>query len=123
MAKEVATQLQREGFSADHMSADLKQYERSEVIRKYKEGGLKLVVTTDVMARGLDIPNITHVLVYDCYGGIDDYVHRIGRTSRGLGGPGGQALIFYEFDPKYSTMPRELVNLLEGAGQRVPPML
>lgn len=123
MAREVADQLRSEGFSAACMSADLKQWERSNVIQQFKDNTLKLVVTTDVMARGLDIQGITHVLVYDCYGGIDDYVHRIGRTSRGLGGPGGHALVFYEFDPKFAQMPDEIIKLLEGAGQHVPPQL
>merc|ERR1712039_855115 len=74
-------------------------------------------------ARGLDIPGITHVVVYDCYGGIDDFVHRIGRTARGFGGDKGHALIFYEFDPKYSDMPASIIALLQQAGQEVPPML
>merc|ERR1712232_986241 len=116
-------ELKREGFAAEAMSGDLSQYVRTEVVRKFKEGEVKLVITTDVMARGLDIPNITHVLVYDCYGGIDDYVHRIGRTARGLSGLTGHALVFYEFDPKYSEMPGEIIKLLEGAGQHVPPLL
>lgn len=123
MAWDLSQQLQREGFAADCMSGDLSQNHRAEVVRRFKEGDLKLVVTTDVMARGLDIPGISHVLVYDCYGGIDDYVHRIGRTARGLSGMTGYALIFYEFDPKYSSMPGEIITLLEGAGQHVPPLL
>merc|ERR1712232_1501334 len=116
-------ELKREGFAAEAMSGDLSQYVRTEVVRKFKEGEVKLVVTTDVMARGLDIPNITHVLVYDCYGGIDDYVHRIGRTARGADGAGGHDLVFYEFDPKFSQMPAEILSLLQGAGQVVPPAL
>merc|ERR1711907_930381 len=123
MAWELAEELQKEGFAAEGMHGSLSQSNRQEIVRKFKEGLTKLVITTDVMARGLDIPNISHVLVYDCYGGIDDYVHRIGRTARGLSGAVGHALVFYEFDPKYSQMPAEIITLLEGAGQQVPPLL
>merc|ERR1712048_764290 len=123
MAWEVSEQLRKEGFAADFMTANRSQNERHECIRKFKEGETKLVVTTDVMARGLDIPGITHVLVYDCYGGIDDYVHRIGRTARGFDGAAGHALVFYEFDPKFAAFPGELVTLLHGANQQIPPAL
>lgn len=123
LAYELAEQLQREGFNADYMTANRSQDQRSEIVRKFKTGEIKLVVTTDVMARGLDIPGITHVLVFDCYGGIDDYVHRIGRTARGVGGAKGHALVFYEFDPKYSEMAGALVELLKNADQHVPPQL
>merc|ERR1740121_1083738 len=123
MAWELSEQLQREGFAADFMTSNRSQGERHECIRKFKEGETKLVVTTDVMARGLDIPGITHVLVYDCYGGIDDYVHRIGRTARGFDGATGHALVLFEFDPKFAQMPADIINLLQQANQHVPPML
>merc|ERR1719359_2070977 len=118
MASDLAWELKQEGHAAEAMSGDLSQSHRANVVQMFKNGEVKLVVTTDVMARGLDIPNITHVLVYDCYGGIDDYVHRIGRTARGHGGY-GHALVFYEFDPKYASMPAEIISLLEGADQHV----
>merc|ERR1711981_1207121 len=97
----MAEKLQSEGFDADCMYGGRSQDSRSELINRFKDGRIKLLVTTDVMARGLDIPNISHVVVYDCYGGIDEYVHRIGRTARGLYGR-GHALTYFEFDPKYS---------------------
>merc|ERR1740121_478689 len=123
LAREVGEQLASEGFAAAHMTSNRSQGERHECIRKFKEGETKLVVTTDVMARGLDIPGITHVLVYDCYGGIDDYVHRIGRTARGFDGAAGHALVFFEFDPKFAAFPGELITLLQSAGQNVPSLL
>jgi ATP-dependent RNA helicase DDX5/DBP2 len=123
LAYELGEQLKSEGFAAESMHGSMSQNARTEVVRKLKTGEAKLVVTTDVMARGLDIPNITHVLVYDCYGGIDDYVHRIGRTARGLSGATGHALIFYEYDPKYSDMPAEILKILEQTNQHVPPLL
>jgi len=122
MTWELAEELQKEGFAADFMYGGRSQDSRAEIVGKFKTAEIKLLVTTDVMARGLDIPNISHVVVYDCYGGIDEYVHRIGRTARGPYGK-GHALIFFEYDAKYSEMPGELITLLEGAGQIVPPDL
>merc|ERR1712230_283312 len=89
---------------------------------KLKEAEIKLLVSTDVMARGLDIPNISHVVVYDSCGGIDEYVHRIGRTARGPYGK-GHALYFFQYDPKYSEMAEELIKVLEESNQVVPPEL
>merc|ERR1719428_657102 len=121
MTWELAEALQKDGFDADFMYGGRSQDARHEVVRKLKDGEIKLLVTTDVMARGLDIPGIAHVLVYDCYGGIDDHVHRIGRTSRGFDGAAGHALVFFEFDPKFAAFPGDLINLLHGANQQVPP--
>merc|ERR1719329_923898 len=98
------------------------QDSRQEIVNKFKDGSIQLLVSTDVMARGLDIPNISHVVVFDCYGGIDEYVHRIGRTARGPYGK-GHALTFFEYDPKFSDVPGELIRLLEDANQIVPPEL
>merc|ERR1711879_454442 len=122
MTWELAEALNSEGFQADFMYGGRSQDARAHCVRKFKDAETKLLVTTDVMARGLDIPNISHVVVYDCYGGIDEYVHRIGRTARGPYGQ-GHALTFFEYDPKYSEMPGELVNVLQGANQHVPPEL
>jgi ATP-dependent RNA helicase DDX5/DBP2 len=119
---EVAGKLNEEGFSAEFMYGGRSQDVRADIVKKFKEGEIKLLVTTDVMARGLDIPEISHVVVFDCYGGIDEYVHRIGRTARGPYGR-GHALTFYEYDPKYSDMAGKLIEVLEQAGQTVPPEL
>merc|ERR1712190_407842 len=119
---ELAEGLQQEGFAADYMYGGRSQDSRAQIVSDFKEAKIKLLCTTDVMARGLDIPNISHVVVYDCYGGIDEYVHRIGRTARGPYGQ-GHALTFYEYDPKYSEFPGDLIKMLEDANQIVPPEL
>merc|ERR1719188_461169 len=98
------------------------QDERSAIIRNFSTGGIKLLVTTDVMARGLDIPDISHVVVFNCYGSIEEYVHRIGRTARGPYGS-GHALAYFEYDPKFPDMPDQLVSLLEKAQQEAPATL
>merc|ERR1711953_199617 len=122
MTWELAEKLQEEGFTADFMYGGRSQDSRHEVVRKFKEAEIKLLVTTDVMARGLDIPNVSHVVVHDCVADIDEYVHRIGRTARGPYGK-GHALTFYEYDAKYSEMAGNLVKVLEESNQVVPPEL
>eukprot|EP00928_Gymnodinium_smaydae_P022245 TRINITY_DN18740_c0_g1_i2.p1 TRINITY_DN18740_c0_g1~~TRINITY_DN18740_c0_g1_i2.p1 ORF type:complete len:607 (-),score=83.12 TRINITY_DN18740_c0_g1_i2:100-1920(-) len=119
LAWDLAGKLGGEGFSCDFIYGGRSQDARQEVLRKFKVGEVKLLVTTDVMARGLDIPGISHVVIYDCYGGIDEYVHRIGRTARGPYGE-GHALTFFEYDGKFPQMAAELIALLEQAEQVVP---
>mmetsp|Transcript_104641 Transcript_104641/g.197124 ORF Transcript_104641/g.197124 Transcript_104641/m.197124 type:complete len:728 (+) Transcript_104641:188-2371(+) len=123
LAWELAGKLGEEGFSCDFMYGGRSQDARHEVIAKFKAGTTKLLVTTDVMARGLDIPGISHVVIFDMYGGIEEYVHRIGRTCRGLDGKGGHALSFFEYDHKFPEMAGELAAVLQSAGQVVPPEL
>lgn len=122
MAWELAGQLNEEGFKADFMYGGRSQDARKEVVDKFKVGEIKLLVTTDVMARGLDIPGISHAVIFDCYGDIDEYVHRIGRTARGPYGC-GHALTFFEYDPKFADMAGQLVDLLTTSGQVVPEKL
>ena len=119
---ELGEQLQKEGFKADYMYGGRSQDARQAIVDRFKTGEIKLLVTTDVMARGLDIPGISHVVVYDSYGGIEEYVHRIGRTARGLSGR-GNALTFFEFSSSYPSMPAELIAVLEAADQAVPAEL
>merc|ERR1711920_1077020 len=116
-------ELNREGFKSDYMSGERNQGDRNETLRRFKEGSLQLIIATDVMARGLDIQGVSHVLVYDCYGGIDDYVHRIGRTARGFEMKYAYALVFYDWDPNFETMPADITRVLQNAGQPVPAEL
>lgn len=123
MTAEISAELCKEGFASDYMSGDRSQGDREQTLRRFKEGTLQLVIATDVMARGLDIQGVSHVLVFDCYGGIDDYVHRIGRTSRGFEQKYGYALVLYDFDPNFASMPADIAKVLQTAGQPVPPAL
>merc|ERR1719401_2191209 len=122
MTWELAEKLKEEGFQCDFMYGGRSQDARHEVVRKFKENEIKLLVTTDVMARGLDIPNVSHVVVHDCCGDIEEYVHRIGRTARGPYGK-GHALTFFEYDGKYSEMAGDLIKVLQESNQVVPPEL
>jgi len=78
----VARSLQRHGFSAAPIHGDLDQSQRMKTLAQFKSGELRLLVASDVAARGLDIPAVSHVFNMDIPRNADDYVHRIGRTGR-----------------------------------------
>src|SRR5690606_28201717 len=78
----VAKSLKRHGFDAAAIHGDLDQSVRTRTLAAFRNGELKLLVASDVAARGLDIPDVSHVFNYDVPHHADDYVHRIGRTGR-----------------------------------------
>ncbi|MFA6428786.1 MAG: DEAD/DEAH box helicase [Candidatus Buchananbacteria bacterium] len=75
--------LLRSGFKADAIHGNKNQNKRQLALNLFKANKTTILVATDVAARGLDIPNVTHVINYDLPATYDDYVHRIGRTGRG----------------------------------------
>ena len=86
--------LSQEGFRAASIHGNKSQPQRQRALKDFKEEKVQILVATDVAARGLDIPNVSHVINYDVPGTYDDYVHRIGRTGRA--GKKGVALTFVE---------------------------
>jgi superfamily II DNA/RNA helicase len=78
----VAKSLKKHGFDASAIHGDLDQSVRTKTLESFRKGELKLLVASDVAARGLDIPDVSHVFNYDVPHHADDYVHRIGRTGR-----------------------------------------
>ncbi len=78
----VAKSLKSHGFDAAPIHGDLDQSLRTKTLAAFRSGELKLLVASDVAARGLDIPDVSHVFNYDVSHHADDYVHRIGRTGR-----------------------------------------
>jgi superfamily II DNA/RNA helicase len=78
----VAKSLKKHGFDAAAIHGDLEQSQRMKTLDMFRKGELKLLVASDVAARGLDIPDVSHVFNYDVPHHADDYVHRIGRTGR-----------------------------------------
>ena len=78
----VAKSLRSHGFDASPIHGDLDQSMRMKTLDAFRKGDLKLLVASDVAARGLDIPDVSHVFNYDVPHHADDYVHRIGRTGR-----------------------------------------
>ncbi len=83
----VAALLQGFGYNADELSADLSQVRREEVLARVRAGEVRFLVATDVAARGIDIPELTHVILYEPPEDHESYIHRAGRTARaGAGG-------------------------------------
>ncbi len=78
----VSVVLQRFGYDADELSADLSQAERDHVLERVRAGSLRFLVATDVAARGLDIPALSHVIQYEPPEETEAYIHRAGRTGR-----------------------------------------
>jgi len=96
MADELAKKLKKEGFNADAIHGDYSQAKREKVLRDFRAGKLKILVATDVAARGLDIKGIETVYNYDIPNDVESYVHRIGRTGRA--GKEGVAITFFSPD-------------------------
>ena len=87
----VAKSLKTHGFNAAAIHGDLDQPTRMRTLAAFRDGELRLLVASDVAARGLDIPDVSHIFNYDVPHHADDYVHRIGRTGRA--GKSGQAFM------------------------------
>ncbi len=84
--------LEGNGQKSAVLSGDVPQRKRLKLLRQFQEGELPILVATDVAARGLHIPDVTHVINYDLPEDAEDYVHRIGRTARA--GAAGEAISF-----------------------------
>lgn len=80
--KEVSEKLMQDGYNADALHGDLSQSQREYVMNKFRSKNLKLLVATDVAARGLDVEDLTHIVNYDLPDEIETYTHRSGRTGR-----------------------------------------
>lgn len=91
-AENVWRWLKGNDFSVEVISGDVRQKKRERLLEQFKNGELDIVIATDVAARGLHIPGVTHVFNYDLPDDKEDYVHRIGRTARA--GTEGDAISF-----------------------------
>lgn len=120
-ADELSQKLWESGFKADAMHGGKSQESRLWVLDEFRKGNLRLLVATDVLGRGIDIPKVSHVVVFDM-GSVQDYVHRIGRTARGVDGK-GHALVFFEYYYKEPGIAAELIDVLEASKQPVPRQL
>lgn len=81
-ADQLADKLRAQDLQADSIHGDLRQRQRDRAILQFRNGKTKIMVATDIAARGLDIPHIRHVINYDLPQCPEDYIHRIGRTAR-----------------------------------------
>jgi ATP-dependent RNA helicase RhlB len=86
-AEKITHALEKQGYGVALLSGDVPQAKRERMLGKFQRGEIELLVATDVAARGLHIPNVSHVFNYDLPQDAEDYVHRIGRTAR-LGAEG-----------------------------------
>jgi superfamily II DNA/RNA helicase len=96
----VAKSLAKHGFDAAPIHGDLDQSLRMKTLEKFRSGELKILVASDVAARGLDVPAVSHVFNFDVPIHADDYVHRIGRTGR-AGRSGAAYMLASHRDGKY----------------------
>ncbi|CAL8101836.1 unnamed protein product [Calicophoron daubneyi] len=111
--------LYQQHYQVASIHGDRTQDDRELALSCFRSGRTPILVATAVAARGLDIPNVKHVINYDLPSDIEEYVHRIGRTGRV--GNLGMATSF--FNDKNRNLARGLVELLEEVNQQVPPWL
>ncbi len=104
-AAELTIKLQESGQSVDEYHGNLSQAQRERLVQRFREGKIRLVVATDIAARGLDVELLSHVINYDLPDNAETYIHRIGRTGRA--GKEGKAIALV--DP----MDRRLFKLIE----------
>jgi superfamily II DNA/RNA helicase len=93
-ARNLAEKLHRNGFSAEAFHGDLEQNKRIQVLKKFKNKEIRVLVATDIAARGIDINKLSYVVNYDLPRAPMDYIHRIGRTGRA--GESGTAISFID---------------------------
>jgi ATP-dependent RNA helicase RhlE len=83
-AERVAKAMERVHIDTVTIHGDKKQDDRSEVMKKFKEGCCRIMIATDISARGIDVPDVDYVINYDLPDKPENYVHRVGRTGRGI---------------------------------------
>ncbi len=115
LSSEVADDLTRRGYNVAALHGDLSQQQRNRVIKKFRSGEYTVLVATDVAARGIDIPDITHVINYTVPEDLESYVHRIGRTGRA--GKEGIAITFIN-----KTEQRVIRHIERKFSARIEPM-
>ncbi|ERN41582.1 superfamily II DNA and RNA helicase [Rubidibacter lacunae KORDI 51-2] len=97
-AAEVAQKLQAAGYGVDEYHGDLSQHQRERLVQRFRSGQVKIVVATDIAARGLDVADLSHVINYDLPDSVETYIHRIGRTGRA--GKTGVAITLSQFSDR-----------------------
>lgn len=112
-ADDVQGYLLGNGFEAEVLSGDIPQTRRERLLRRFQNGEVPILVATDVAARGLHIPEVSHVVNFDLPQDAEDYVHRIGRTARA--GASGDAISFACEEYVYS-----LPDIEEYIGNKIP---
>lgn len=125
-ADKLAAKMRDVGFEAQEIHSDLPQSKRERILQGFRDGSFTYLIATDVAARGLDIPDVSHVVNYDIPQNAEDYVHRVGRTAR-MGKEGWAATFVCEDDGEWLTAIEKLINKeieyarLEGFDHGVEP--
>jgi ATP-dependent RNA helicase RhlB len=112
-AEKITERVKRQGYRVGALSGDVPQLKRQKLLQRFQDGQLDILVCTDVAARGLHIPAVSHVFNYDLPQDAEDYVHRIGRTAR-LGADGDA--ISFACDLYAMSLP----DIEEYIGQKIP---
>ena len=97
-AERVASAMERVGLKTQTLHGDKEQKERVIALNQFKSGEVKVLIATDISARGVDIPNVDYVINYDLPEVAETYVHRVGRTGRGTNK--GNAVSFCSIEEK-----------------------
>ena len=112
---ELADRLAARGFRSEALNGDIPQANREKIIQRLKDGKLDILIATDVVARGLDVERISHVINYDVPHDTESYIHRIGRTGRA--GRTGKAILFL------SPREKRMLHAIERATKKpIEPM-
>ncbi|MEM7514889.1 MAG: C-terminal helicase domain-containing protein, partial [Bacteroidota bacterium] len=101
--------LRKRKFKVDYIHSDKEQTDRESTLRRFKNREFRILVGTDVLSRGIDIDNLSHVLNYDVPMDAEDYVHRVGRTARA--NTTGEAITF--ISPKDQRRMRSIERLIQ----------
>jgi len=112
-ARNLTAKLRRDGVSADEFHGDLYQDERTSVLKRFKNHSIRVLVATDIAARGIDIENLSTVVNYDLPRSPVDYIHRIGRTGRA--GAAGIAVSFVDHNDQ------AFFKIIEQRTRQAPP--
>lgn len=109
-AKSLAQRLEKQGFKAASIQGNLSQQQRQRALNDFKSGSCKILVATDIAARGIDVAGISHIINYDIPGTTEAYTHRTGRTGRAC--QSGEALTFITSEDQ--KMIKSLERVLRG---------
>ena len=116
MVRTIRDNLTKKGFEVEMISSDLDQAQREKALQKFKAKQVQILVATDIIARGIDIKEISLVINYDVPGDAEDYVHRVGRTARA--DTTGVALTF--ITPKEARKFKGIEDLIGSTVNKIP---
>lgn len=114
-AERVKKALERVNLISDTIHSDKAQSDREQTMKRFRKGELKVLIATDVSARGIDVPNVEYVINYDLPESSENYIHRVGRTGRGR--EKGQAMSFCSKEER-----DQLAEIEEALGKRIQRM-